>query len=249
MKVSIITVCRNVEETLEETVISVLSQTYPHIEYIIIDGVSTDNTDRIINKYADKLAYFVSEKDSGMYEAMNKGIKVANGDIIYFLNSGDKLFHSSIVANIIGNFNKSNIELLYGDIIEFDKNTGICNIKKHNKINKAYLYTNAICQQSIFYRKEVFEKYGYFDDRYKIVGDREWLFRAFIKEKIKAKYISIPFALFEKGGVSNNATYEKIHAEERKDFKKLYFNPHIVSFTAALPKSLKQSIIKVLGIY
>lgn len=248
MKISIITICRNNEDSIEETMKSVFFQTYPNIEYVIIDGLSTDKTVSTINKYKDRLAYFVSEKDSGMYEAMNKGIKASTGEVIYFLNAGDTLFHSSVMDNIIRHFTKD-IDFLYGDVIEIDKKTGCCNIKRQNKVNNAYLYTNAICQQSILYRKSAFEKCGYFNTEYKIVGDREWLFRAFLKEKIKSKYVDIPFALFTKGGVSNNENYEKIHVKERKKAKKNYFNPFIVSFTAFMPKTLKNLIIKILRIY
>lgn len=248
MKISIITVCKNNEDSIEETMKSVFSQNYPDIEYIIIDGFSTDNTVSIINKYKDKLAFFSSEKDSGMYEAMNKGIKASTGDAIYFLNAGDKLFHSSIMGNAIKHFT-DNVDFLYGDVIEINKETGHCSIKRQNRVNKAYLYTNAICQQSILYGKSAFKKCGCFNTEYKIVGDREWLFRALLKEKITSKYIDIPFALFTKGGVSNNEIYEKIHSEERKKAKNFYFNPFIVSLTACIPKTLKNIIIKTLRIY
>ncbi|MFA6988919.1 MAG: hypothetical protein WC197_02515, partial [Candidatus Gastranaerophilaceae bacterium] len=140
---------------------------------------------------------------------------------------------------------ESNLAFLYGDVIELNKNTGHCRIRKHDKVNKAYLYTNTICQQSIFYRKNVFEKYGYFDTKYKIAADKEWLLRAFLKEKLKSKYIDIPFALFSLGGVSNNEVYEKVFAKERKSVKSIYFNSSLVSLTALMPKSLKFFLIKL----
>ena len=98
MKISIITVVKNAEKTIENTILSVLNQTYKNIELIIIDGVSTDGTLDIINKYKDKISYFISEPDTGVYNAMNKGIKAATGDIFYFLNANDSLYDDKVLC-------------------------------------------------------------------------------------------------------------------------------------------------------
>lgn len=246
IKVSIITVCRNSQDTIEETINSVLSQTYPDIEYIIIDGKSTDNTVSVIEKYKDRLACFISEPDKGMYDAMNKGIRIAKGDILYFLNSDDTLYHSSAINNVAKHFSTGNFDFLYCDILIFDKNTGHCHVKKHNRVNKSFLYANAMPQQAVFYKKSAFKKCGNFNTEYKIVSDRDWLLRAFLKEKLQSKYVDIPVALFAQGGLSNNKKYEKIHSEERQKMKKAYFNPFFVYFTANfMPKSLKKFLMRL----
>lgn len=248
--VSIITVCRNAQDTIEETINSVLSQTYPNIEYIVIDGNSTDNTVSVVEKYKKRLACFISEPDNGMYDAMNKGIKVAKGDILYFLNTDDVLYHPSAISNIVKHFSEDNFDFLYCDILMFDKDTGQCHIKKHNRVNKTFLYTNAIPQQAVLYRRRAFEKCGNFSTEYKIVSDRDWLLKAFLRHKLKSKYVGIPVALFTQGGLSNNEKYENLHAQERQRMKKAYFNNFLVSFTANfMPKSLKYGLMKLIKIF
>ena len=115
MKISVVTVCYNSVNTIEETMLSVLNQTYPDIEYIIIDGGSTDGTVDIIRKYAARLGYWISEPDKGIYDAMNKGIAAATGDYINFMNSGD-MFASNDVLSSFKNFVSDDPEIVYGDV-------------------------------------------------------------------------------------------------------------------------------------
>lgn len=115
MKISVVTVCYNAADTIEKTMLSVLNQTYHDIEYIIIDGGSTDGTVEIIRKYADRIAYWVSEPDKGIYDAMNKGIKVATGEWINFMNAGDSFVNSNVLDRLM-NFHKDGL-ILYGNII------------------------------------------------------------------------------------------------------------------------------------
>lgn len=123
LKISVVTVCYNAVETLEETMLSVLHQTYPDIEYIIIDGGSTDGTVDIIKKYADRLAYWVSEPDKGIYDAMNKGIDIATGDYINFMNAGDKFYQHNTVASLLESFTiMEPTTIIYGDTLVKHKN-------------------------------------------------------------------------------------------------------------------------------
>lgn len=121
MKISVVTVCYNAADTIEKTMLSVLNQTYHDIEYIIIDGGSTDGTVEIIRKYADRIAYWVSEPDKGIYDAMNKGIKVATGEWINFMNAGDRFYKSDVIKLIFDNMNcYDDVDIIYGDSLEED---------------------------------------------------------------------------------------------------------------------------------
>lgn len=228
-KVSVITVCYNAEEFIENAIYSVLNQSYENIEYIIIDGASKDNTVSIINKYRSVMACFISEPDKGMYEAMNKGIKAATGDILYFLNSDDVFYDEYVVENVVKVFQKNNnVELIYGPIIIRDPTTNESFIKPHDYITKSYFIYNSICQQGIFYKASVFNKCGQFNDTYKIVGDYEWELRAFYKYNIKRKYYEGIIAIFRDGGMCNCDKFSDLHAKERTKVIKEYFNIFVI---------------------
>jgi glycosyltransferase involved in cell wall biosynthesis len=119
-KVSIITVCYNSEKTIEDTIKSVINQSYPNIEYIVIDGVSNDNTLAIISKYKDKITKIVSEKDKGIYDAINKGIRLATGDIIANLNSDDFYIDNNVIADVVATFENEKTDTLYADLYYVD---------------------------------------------------------------------------------------------------------------------------------
>ena len=122
MKVSIITVSFNAENTIEDSIKSVLAQAYPDIEYIIIDGKSTDKTVDIIEKYRGKIHYFISEPDYGIFNAMNKGIKAATGDILYFLNTNDYIFDEKVIEDVVKFFQKTKATMIFGDMSFIDDN-------------------------------------------------------------------------------------------------------------------------------
>lgn len=224
-KVSVITVCYNAEEFIENAINSVLKQAYENLEYIVIDGASTDNTVSIINKYKSRIAFFLSELDNGMYEAMNKGIKAATGDILYFLNSDDVFYDEYVVQNVVKIFEtNSDTELVYGPILIKDPDTNEVFIQAHDYITKSYFIYGAICQQGIFYKASTFKKCGLFDDKYKIVGDYEWVLRAFYKYNIKREYYRGIIAIFRNGGVSDPNKLSNLHYNERRKVVKDYFN-------------------------
>lgn len=208
--VSIVTVCRNAENNIDATIKSVLSQTYKNIEYIIIDGVSTDSTLEIINKYKDRISKIISEPDKGVYDAMNKGIKNATGKYIYFLNAGD-LFRN---CNALKLFNKKSThksEVYYSDIILIQNSNKT--IKVHYFCDD-FLLVNSVCQQAIIYKRSVFDKVGLFNDKLKIVGDWEWEIRA-CKKKVTIEKLNYIFSKFYYGGISNSSKYVNRHTLER----------------------------------
>ncbi len=116
MKISIITITYNSEKTLDDTIKSVLSQNYNDIEYIIVDGNSKDSTIDIVKSYGDKISKFVSEKDSGIYDAMNKGLHLATGDVVGILNSDDVYFDEHVIEKVMHEFQKENVDSVYGDL-------------------------------------------------------------------------------------------------------------------------------------
>ena len=175
--ISIITVIYNDGKKLEETILSILSQTYDNLEFIIIDGSSTDGTIDIIKKYEDKIDYWISEKDSGIFDAMNKGILAAKGDYINFMNAGDFFIRKNLVKEIVDILNSEEIDFLYGDV-----NVGNNNIIT-NKIryNTQFIY-KTICHQGIFAHKKCFNK-NMFDLKYRWMCDYKWLLECFLKKK------------------------------------------------------------------
>ena len=204
MKVSIITVCYNAEKYIEKAIQSVLDQTYKNIEYIIVDGKSADSTMRIVEKYKDRISKIISEKDSGIYEAMNKGIKTAAGDILYFLNCDDYFCNRNTVENIVNEFKQDdNLGIVYGRINYFNKPREASLIAAQEKEfkTKMDLIFRGICHQSIFSRKWVFERIGLFDERFRIHADFDWILSAF-NGGIKFKFINEPIACYNYTGMS-----------------------------------------------
>ena len=188
MKISIITVCYNEAATIEKTFKSIFSQSYTNIESIVIDGGSTDGTLDIIEKYKDKIAYFVSEPDEGIYNAMNKGIKASSGEVLYFLNANDTLYSEDVIENVINTFKKEHSAFVYGNInlIYPAKNE----IKKHNKgINYHILLNQQICHQAVFYKKSLFDKFGLYDENFSIAADHDFNMKILTNKKTKTFYL------------------------------------------------------------
>lgn len=223
LKASIITVCKNSEKDIENTIKSVISQNYKEIEYLIVDGKSTDATMKIINKYKQKIASITSEKDSGIYEAMNKGIKKSTGEIIMFLNAGDSYYAKNTISTIVDVFKKNDIDLLYGDlIIDMGSNKKVKQI--FPKVNRKFLYKGYIPHPSTACKKRVFNNYGGFNESFKIASDYEWSLRLFSGKKIKAYYLPIPIAVFNLEGISGLKQYENLRHSERKKVIEKYFS-------------------------
>lgn len=208
MKVSIITVTYNSEETLRDTIESVLSQSYTNIEYIIIDGASKDKTVDIIKSYEPKFngrMLWISEKDNGIYDAMNKGIFMSTGDIVGLLNSDDFFTNKFVVERFMDSFKDISIDGVYGDIHFVDSH----NLKKEvrhysSRIFRPWLLRFGFmpAHPSFYCRKSCYEKYGGYALNYKIAADFDLLIRFLYKEKISTKYLAMDFVTMRTGGVS-----------------------------------------------
>ena len=219
MKISIITACFNAQDTIEETIRSVAKQTYDNIEYIIVDGSSTDNTLQIIENYRDMINILISEPDSGVYNAMNKGIKVATGDLLFFLNADDIFINELVVQQFAEFAESNNTGLLLGDIILLDKYDGRVYHEKQSLIDNIQLLKSTIFHPATFFRKEVFERFGRYSEENKIASDYEWYLNYFVKNNGDYSYLDKPVSVFSMGGLSSDERYSKIHKEERERIK------------------------------
>lgn len=218
ISVSIITVCLNSEDFIEKTINSVVSQSYPNIEYIVIDGGSTDNTFEIIQKYRSEIHVLVSEKDNGIYDAMNKGVAKSSGDIIYFLNSGDFFCDIGVIETFSEKMGRlKDMGIFIGDTLLYESGTEE-RISGYRRDKIEYI-ARVVNHQAIFARRAVFDKVGGFNTKYKIYADYDWLLRALIKYEIKAKYFPIPISYYLIGGLSDNQ-WQKYIFERQEIFRK-----------------------------
>ena len=168
-KLSIITVCLNEAKTIERTLKSVVDQSFTDYQYIVIDGGSTDGTLDIINNYHDRIDILISEPDTGIFNAMNKGIKAAEGEYIFFLNAGDFFADNGAIGLL---FSKSpSADLVYCDMLVKMNNGFVLRKKTPKKITKAFMFGDSIPHQATFTKREALVKYGGYNENYKIGGD------------------------------------------------------------------------------
>lgn len=226
-KISIITVCLNAVSTIDATIKSVLSQTFKNIEYLIIDGASTDGTVALLEKYQQQNALkFISEPDSGLYEAMNKGIKLSAGDLIIFLNAGDYFVSKEVIDFYLSKIKMYEADLFFARIVWIDslhKNIVLSDSSSITEIEN--LKTSNFPHPATLYKRELFEKIGFFNEAYSILGDYEWNVRALVVEKIRFQYIDIIVTVFFADGISNHSLFIQQRFIETKKISEHYFNP------------------------
>lgn len=211
MKVSVITVSYNSAETIEKTIRSVIGQDYSDIEYIIIDGASTDGTVDIIRKYENNISYWVSEPDNGIYDAMNKGIAHATGEIIGIINSDD-WYEEGAVGKMAAFFEQTDSQVVYGKVRLYDENLDCIGESKYKVLNEIW-HQMVILHPSVFIRKSAYKLYGGFDTRYKIAADYDLMLRLY-SANVSFAYLDEIIANFRKGGLSTTNIIET--AEETK---------------------------------
>ena len=212
--VSIITVVKNGAKTIERTILSVINQDYNNFEYVVIDGVSTDGTLEILDNYSHKITTIISENDSGIYDAMNKGISIAKGEWIYFLGCDDIFYETSTLKKVFSN-DLTGVHVIYGNI-EF--------LYSHQKYDGIYdfekLCLRSPCHQGIFYRKELFEKFGNFNIDYVIAADYDLHIKTF-SGGAKWLYMEEIISVFDETGVSSMGKNDKLF---RNEFFKICFD-------------------------
>ncbi|KGF46215.1 glycosyltransferase family 2 protein [Prevotella melaninogenica] len=240
MKISIITVTFNSEKTLQDTLDSVLQQDYRNIEHIIIDGGSTDSTVDLIRAYASKTTShsvkWVSEKDRGIYDAMNKGIAMATGEVIGILNSDDYFTSNDVISKLINPFSDEEIDAVYGDIHfihdkEPEKITRYYSSKMFSPFWIRFGFMPA--HPSLYVRKEIYDKVGLYKLDYKIGADFEMVVRMFHVHKIKAHYINMDFVTMRNGGASTSGvqSHKLLLQEDARACREngLYSNQFLIS--------------------
>jgi len=206
MKVSIITVCFNSEKYIRTAIESVVSQTYHDIEYIIIDGGSTDRTIEIIKSYGSKISKLISESDSGIYDAMNKGIKLATGDIIGVVNSDDLLAQNTSIEMVVDTFKNTSADSVYTDLyyVKRDDTNKIMRYWRTGKYEMNLLKKGWHPAHAAFYvKRNIFMKYGLLDTDFLIAADFEMIIRFLGRYKISSHYLHQVVAKMRLGGVSS----------------------------------------------
>lgn len=208
--ISVVTVSYNAINTIENTILSVLNQTYSNIEYIIIDGNSIDGTQGIIEKYAESLSYWISEPDFGIFDAMNKGLSIATGEWIVFMNSGDLFYNDEVLSDVFMR-NYNDVDLIYGDVELFSVNRDFIYKQSCNKYN---INLNSVCHQTVFIRRS---RHIAFDLRYRLAADHDIIF-GIIKTGCYV-HVDIVVAKVLLGGVSYNVfqtSKEKLFTSYRR---------------------------------
>lgn len=217
MKVSIITSCFNREKTIAQAIESVLSQDYPNIEYIIVDGASKDNTLAIINRYKGRISHIISEPDKGMYEGINKGIRAATGDIIGLLHSDDFLYSTNTISRIVKRFEETQADFIYGNGLFVDSDNTDKVVRnwmggKYSKwkVRHGWLPLHPTC----YIRKACINKWGLYDESYKIAADSDFLFRYLYEANLKVEYLNEYIVRMRMGGLSTDSKRRKMMWEE-----------------------------------
>jgi glycosyltransferase len=240
MKVSIITVTKNSAKHLSDCISSVRRQNYKNIEYIIVDGLSTDKTLDIIRKNESFIDYWISEADRGMYDAINKGISLATGDIIGILNSDDMLASADAIRSIVDCFETTGTESVYGDLVYVDaENTQkVIRYWKGNSYKRSrFRYGWMPAHPTFYMKRELVEKYGLYENHYYTAADYEFMARYLFLHKVSAQYIDAMLVKMRCGGISNNTLKSRLRAN-RRDFLAMKRNKIPFSFFVSVLKPL-----------
>ena len=240
MKVSIITVTMNSERYLSDCINSVCRQNYRDIEHIIIDGKSTDGTLNIILQNLDHISYWVSETDRGMYDAINKGLEMATGDVVGILNSDDMFASADAVKSIVDCFETTGTDTVYGDLVYVDA----CNTQKILRYWKGVSYKRSRfrygwmpAHPTFYMRRELIEQHGVYENHYYTAADYEFMARYLFLHKVSSQYIDTMLVKMRSGGISNENFKSRLRAN-RRDFLAMRKNKIPFSFFVSILKPL-----------
>ena len=223
MKISIITVCFNSQQTIKATIKSVLNQSYKQVEFIIIDGASTDSTLEIIKEFSSSIDVFISESDAGIYDAINKGISKSSGDVVGLLHADDIFDNDSVIDNVMSSFGK-NIDMIYGDINYVDRNdiNRVIRRWKSDSYKKGKFKWGWMPPHTGFFiKKSCYLKYGLYNLSLGSSADYELMLRMFELYNLKSKYIALNITKMRVGGVSNSSFKNRWQANrnDKKSWK------------------------------
>ena len=251
MKISVITVVRNAENTIADTLMSVASQSYKDIEHIIIDGASTDGTLRVIKEYKDQISVLVSELDGGLYDAMNKGIKLATGDVIGLLNADDVFQDETILQQVAQAHSDPSLDACYANLVYVQANA----MQKVVRDWRSKSYESGLCFQgwmpahpTLYLKRRVYQTVGLYNTRLKFQADLEFCARAFEVHKISSRFIPKLWVRMRIGGVSNNhlmdvlkGNWESYRALKELGLQKKPLNYFAVKWASKIPQYLYRS--------
>jgi len=239
MTLTIITINYNNASGLRKTIESVVNQTHANFEYIIIDGASTDESVNIIEEYAHKIDYWVSEPDKGIYNAMNKGICMANGDYIQILNSGDILASDNVVERMLAHLQITNdqlrvkgepeVSILYGNMIKVDELGKVIGKSYYTPYSLLQFYTSTLNHDCAYIKRVLFDaaNYGLYDESLKIVSDWKWYLQAIGLGFVKPIYVDIDVTIFEAAGISE--TNLDLRNQERRQVLEMSLPPAVLA--------------------
>lgn len=219
-KISIITINYNNIQGLVKTAESVINQTFKDYEYIVIDGGSTDGSREYIESINPKIDYWVSETDTGIYNAMNKGIEKATGEYLLFLNSGDYFLDNFVLEKNKNSF--KDFDLIYFNIY-FGNEKKKREVIYPDFLNFYLFFINTICHQAVFFRYDLFQKYGVYNENLKILSDWEFLLKSIFIHQVSYKHVDEFIVLYDDAGFSSNVVNHKLLKEEKHNVLKIYF--------------------------
>ncbi|EON75889.1 putative glycosyltransferase [Lunatimonas lonarensis] len=252
MKLSIITVCYNSDKYIETAINAVLSQSYPNVEYILVDGASTDNTLSLIKRYAEKFPgriNWISEPDKGIYDAMNKGVQMATGDVIGILNSDDLYAHNQVLETVMNAFtNDASLDMVYGNLVYVKQSDTDKQVRKW--VSKPYYdrffeHGHVPPHPTLFLRRHVYEAAGLFNLNYKLAADYEFMLRVFKRFTFRSLYIPEVFVKMRLGGATNKSVknIKDGNMEIIRSWKQNGFSPPLTLMPRRFAKRIVQFFI------
>jgi glycosyltransferase involved in cell wall biosynthesis len=249
MKVTIITAAYNAAKTIDETLDSVARQSYPNIEHIVVNGASTDDTQSIIEQYRDKLAAIVSGPDHGVYDAMNKGLALASGEVVGFLNADDIYADKDVLSRVVGIMEHESLDALFGDVEFFRSEDPTRTVRRYRS---ARFSPDQIAlgwmpaHPALFLRRRVYEHYGVFRTDYRIAGDFEYCARIFHSDTLVYRSLPETLVRMRTGGISTNGWRNTVllNREVLRACRENGINTNIIKIFSKYPAKLMEFLVK-----
>lgn len=219
-KLSVITINYNDAAGLEKTIQSVVAQTVTDFEFIVIDGGSSDSSVDLLKKYAQRISFWSSEKDNGIYDAQNKGVSKANGEYLIFLNAGDCFYNDFVVEKFYAFVEKHNPKVIYGNsnVVNADGSSYV--LTPPDLLDLNFWYANTLNHQAVFFNSSLFKQYGLFSTHYKYVSDFEHLFKIYVKEPSGFYHFDTVVCNYDNTGITSKDEFHQLIIQERKQIIK-----------------------------
>lgn len=241
-KLSVITICYNDRQGLEKTMQSVLTQTFTDYEYVVIDGGSTDGSAEYIEENASRLAAWRYEKDKGIYDAQNKGWKLAKGEYCLFLNSGDYLANTDVLQTMM---QPATADIVYGNILVDNGKDPLYELGQHNPFTFEDMIYTTLFHPAAFIRRGLLEERGGYDESFRIVADYDFFLEMICVKKVSTQYVPVPVAVFNTAGIGSDPANAKKHDEERRRSQLKYFPLEKIEAAERAVRSRKPRSVRI----